>query len=266
MVKRILAITMLLSVALSLAVRAVDNVEIQDTGYGLIDTDDQAEITSLIDECLDRQETAHTIAECVRTLGCQEDHPIIKWASKEWWIAQYCIEEYKKWIPAADVAENSAVMETDEIVHVFTNDAQWEEYPVAAEVYEFLRGEMSLSPAVASGILGSMMQECGGCTLNLQWDLTAGSGKYAYRGLHMWNLYYCPEMATANLQEQLQYLKDTLDSNINYFGGRSEYLRSLTDPGAVAAYEFTWYGRGGNYVPPTRLTCAYTAYEYFGGV
>lgn len=259
MVKRILAITMLLSVALSLAVRAVDNVEIQDTGYGLIDTDDQAEITSLIDECLDRQETAHTIAECVRALGCQDDHPIIKWASKEWWIAQYCIEEYKKWIPSADVAENSAVMETDEIVHVFTNDAQWEEHPVAAEVYEYLRGTMGLSAEVASGIIGGMMQECGGCTLDLQWDLTASG----YRGLHMWSLRYCPEIATADLQGQLDYLNQTLEKNIKFFGGNYDYMCSLTDPGTVCAYMYTWYGRGYGSATQSRIDCAYQAYKYF---
>lgn len=264
---RIIALLAAISAVLGIAVYASDasdSTEIKESDYQLIWTDDPEEIAELIEEAEGRQETAHALAEAARKLGCAEDSPIIKWASKEWWKAFYCLKEYNKWL--SDVVEENVQMDAADVFEEdtglkYTTPEQWEEYPVAAEVYEYLRGEMDLSPAVASGILGGMCQECGACSLSLQWWLSARG----FRGLHMWHTGYCPEMATANLQQQLAYLKETLDKNIRFFGGNPEYMRAMTDPGAVCSYMYTWYGRGGGLPTQSRLNCAYMVYDYFGG-
>ena len=195
---------------------------------------------------------AHEIAELIRSYGYDENNPVIKAASAWWWQIDHEEKVAAQRVTEPEI-EGAVVVE----------DWKKAEYPVASRVWEFLRNDMGLSEAVSAGLLGSMMQECGGCTLNLQWDLTAGSGTYTYRGLHMWSLYYCPEIATADLEGQLQYLKDTLEKNITYFGGDYNFMISLTSPPAVASYEYTWYGRGRGVCPQTRKDCAWIAYDYF---
>lgn len=205
----------------------------------------QARDIATIEQAQEQKRTAHQMAECARALELAEDDTVILTAQRLWW--------------EADAAERE--LNEQDAGYSYTTPEQWAEHPVAAQCYEYLRSNMGLSPAVASGLLGGMCQECGGCTLDLQWWLSASG----YRGLHMWSLRYCPEMATADLQGQLEYLAGTLDKNIDYFGGSSTYFRSITDPGTACAYAYTWYGRGYGSATRSRLNCAYMVYDYFGG-
>ena len=236
-------------------------IDIPDSGYQLIDTDDQTQIAQLIDECLDRQDKAHTLAEAARSLGCAEDHAVIQWASKEWWMAEYCRREYASWQTESAKEE---IEETDS-GYRFTTQTQWDQYPVAAQMYEYFRGEMGLSPAVAAGLIGGYMEESGGQTMSINPYIYAGSGSYSYYGFAMWSLKYCPEVSGMTLDQQLGYLAKTLQKNIEYFGGSWSYFTSLTDPGAVVDYYYRYYGRGFGNPSGQRIRNGYTALEYFGG-
>lgn len=269
-IKRVTAIIVVIAVVVllsALLIRAcATDGEIKDSGYQLIDTDDQTQIAQLIDECLDRQDKAHTLAEAARSLGCAEDHAVIQWASKEWWMAEYCRREYASW--RTETAEESTKEEIEETDtgYRFTTQAQWDQYPVAAQMYEYFRGEMGLSPAVSAGLIGGYMEESGGQTMDINPYIYAGSGKYSYYGFAMYSLYYCPEVAGMTLEQQLDYLAKTLQKNIEFFSGSYDYFISLTDPGAVVDYYYRYYGRGYGNPSRQRIKNGYTAMEYFGGV
>lgn len=74
------------------------------------------------------------------------------------------------------------------------------EYDVAGQVYEYLNTQ-GMSDIVIAGILGNMMTECGGQTLDLQWDIYGYDGSYYY-GLCQWSLYYNPSVDGADITGQ----------------------------------------------------------------
>lgn len=160
-------------------------------------------------------DTAHEIAELMRSRGYAEDHPVIV-ACQEWWQA-----------------ENRG----DTATRVFITDAQKKAYPVAATVWQRLR-EHGISGPVAAGIMGNMMAECGGHTLELM-PYTYSGGFY---GLCMWSLCYFPDVDGLGVVEQVDFLVDTLD-NIKDGGGSVEAFLDLTDARQAARYFSDYYER-----------------------
>lgn len=199
------------------------------------------------------QDVAHQMAECARELGYSEDHIIIREASSRWWAEQRIIEALHE-----QDTEVAAIPAPEPGVTI--TEAQREEYPVACGVWRYLREDMGLNPYVAAGIMGNMMAECGGQTLNLQPYLCVNN----FLGLCMWYAPYTNGRLTygADVTEQLEYLSDTLETNMTLFGGDYEYFTSLESAGDAAWYFSEYYERGGwHYV---RARNAQTALEYFG--
>ena len=199
------------------------------------------------------QDVAHQMAECARELGYSEDHIIIREASSRWWAEQRIIEALH------EQDTEVAVIPAPEPGITFT-EAQKAEYPVACGVWRYLREDMGLNPYVAAGIMGNMMQECGGNTLNLQPHLCVNN----FLGLCMWYAPYTNGRLTygADVTEQLEYLKDTLETNIEYFGGDYSYFCGLDNVADAAWYFDEYYERGGWH--SVRARNAQTALEYFG--
>lgn len=199
------------------------------------------------------QEVAHQMAECARELGYAEDHIIIREASSRWWAEQRIIEALHE--QDTEVAQIPA----PEPGITFT-EAQMEEYPVACGVWRYLREDMGLSAPVAAGIMGNMMAECGGQTLALQPYLCVNN----FVGLCMWYSPYTNGRLTygADVTDQLRYLSDTLETNMEYFGGDYEYFCGLENAGDTAWYFDEYYERGGWH--SVRARNAEAALEYFG--
>lgn len=133
-----------------------------------------------------------------------------------------------------------------------------EEYSVAGYVYERLR-KASLSDVAIAGILGSMMNECGGNTLHLNPDIY----EYEYRkhyGLCQWSVLYSPEMNGASLEDQVTYLIETMGKNMHQFGGSLEEFNQLKKPEDAGAYFCKYYERGIN--SNQRSTNSATALEW----
>jgi hypothetical protein len=159
------------------------------------------EANSLLDEATKRQETAQMVLDGLIELGYEPDHPAIVMAYAE--------------------LENR----TADVVYYQEKQAEWEEihkwevraseYPVATQVWLFLKEELGYSDAVCAGIIGNMMAECGGHTLNLQWDLYNASYHY---GLCQWSSKYYPEMQGATLEEQLAFMADSFPKVIDRYG------------------------------------------------
>lgn len=199
------------------------------------------------------QEVAHQMAECARELGYEEDHIIIREASSRWWAEQRIIE-------ALHEQDTEVVQIPAPEPGVTITEAQMEEYPVACGVWRYLREDMGLNPYVAAGIMGNMMQECGGNTLNLQPYLCVNN----FLGLCMWYSPYTNGRLTygADVTEQLEYLSDTLETNMTLFGGDYDYFTSLESATDAAWYFDEYYERGGWH--SVRARNAETALAYFG--
>ena len=88
------------------------------------------------------------------------------------------------------------------------------EYPVAAAAWKHMKENMGYSDAVAAGILGNMMAECGGQTLNLDWDARNASGHY---GLCQWSKGY-KSVQNASLEEQLNFMAESFPGAIDTWG------------------------------------------------
>ena len=84
------------------------------------------------------------------------------------------------------------------------------EYPVAERVWTALRSQ-GWSNMVCAGIMGNMMRECGGDTFYLQWDIIGSGSHY---GLCQWSKAYHPNAWYLSIEEQVEYLADTLDIGI----------------------------------------------------
>ena len=180
---------------------------------------------------------AHQIAEMLRAEGHPESHPVII-ACQEWWRA-----------------EDNAQKERPE----YTTKEQRAEYPVAAAVWQLLR-EAGLSEACAAGIIGNMMAEVGGHTLDLDLYMRQGG----YYGLCAWSLYYCPEVDGLGAPGQIDFLMKTLDSNMRVAGGSAEAFLGLTDAREAAKYFSDKYERPAVW-SQQRADNAVKALDYFGG-
>lgn len=116
------------------------------------------------------------------------------------------------------------------------------EYAVAGQVYEYLN-DQGVSDVVIAGILGNMMAECGGQTLDLAWD-TYGFDGSSYYGLCQWSLEYSPDVDGRDVAGQLDYLMSNIRTNMNYFGGDYDEFCTITDAKAAAKYFCNYYERG----------------------
>ena len=138
------------------------------------------------------------------------------------------------------------------------------EYPVATYVWNYLK-ELGYNDYVCAGIMGNLMIETGGYTLNL--DPYAYGGDYY--GICQWSAYYCPGIQGAGLDTQLNYLANTIEYEINVYGFNysstmdyNEFLQ-MADAGEAAKVFGQCYERGAG--SDVRAECAYAAYAYFVG-
>ena len=195
-----------------------------------------------------RQEWAHTMAECARNLGYPEDCETIVNAKKEW---SNCEEQIKKNLEKEQVWKE-----------------KFEEYPYATYVWLFFARQMGYSEEVTAGILGNIMTECGGGgTLDLHY-WAYGSGGFYY-GMCQWGKTWFPEVRGMNLIEQCNYLAGNIETQINAFGksyGKanafSEFLEltSCRDAALMFAQLYEACSSAGY---GFRQNCAEKAYEYF---
>ena len=169
---------------------------------------------------------AHEAAELLRGMGYADDNPVIQ-AASAWWHE--------------------------------THAEQMAAYPVASEVWEALTGA-GFSEPVAAGILGNMMAECGGHTLQLLPETTAAG----YYGLCMWSLDYFPQVAGADVAGQLAVLLDTLESNLEAGGGSYERFCAMDDCREAARYFDRYYERSVGLATEQRAQNAAVALAYYG--
>ena len=142
--------------------------------------------------------------------------------------------------------------------------ADEKEYETATIIWDYLL-EQEYSETIAAAILGNIMAEAGGQTL----DIDATIGSKHYYGICQWSYKYCSEVFGKNLQEQLDYLNKTIEKEFNTFGSQykanfkfKDFLE-MTDVREAALAFSKCYERNAPGSYTVRQDNAEVAYEYF---
>lgn len=204
-------------------------------------------LIELIAEQISNMDAAHQMADAARQLGYLEDHDVIALAT----------EEYNK---ANEIRKSYQQVYDTLMEHWHQKE---EEYPVATYIWSYLK-DLGYSNQVCAGILGNIMAEVGGNTLNIQYDIQTSS----YYGMCQWNKAYS-EVWGASLEEQCNYLRDTIEYEFNTFGSnykrgfKYEDFLELTDITKTALAFAKSYERCGSGSYDVRQDNAIAAYNYF---
>lgn len=146
--------------------------------------------------------------------------------------------------------------------------SKYNQYPTATIIWIYMTEELGWSDVVVAGIIGNMMAECGGHTLNLDWDINDSSGY----GLIQWLGSRRKDIKEKygelpTIIEQIEFIKDELY-------GTNGVERQVTDSQLNAiinaetpedcAFAFaSYYERCSENHRAFRRGLARTAYNYF---
>ena len=204
------------------------------------------------------KDEAHAQAEELRANGYTNESIEIQDLKKQWNIAHARYNEYKE-------KYNEKWLNSDEFWA-----QKYEENPTGTYIWRYMK-DLGYSDAVCAGIFGNMMLECGideVGSFDLKWWVY-DSSTWFY-GLCQWSKTYYPEVHGADLEVQMNYLRDTIKEQIDEAGfvyggygfGYEEFLQ-LEDPAEVAVCFAKAYERcAAQHVWPRRAF-AEQAYEYF---
>ena len=153
------------------------------------------ELLSLMKPYTDKMNSARQMEEAALELGYSENHYVIQLARQEYQETQEACAPYQEIYDSLE--------------------ARWSEkeaeYPEATQIWTYLKN-LGYNDYVCAGILGNIMAEAGGNTLNIQ-PLVQGG----FYGICQWNQAYS-EVWGASLEEQLDFLRDTIKYELDTFG------------------------------------------------
>lgn len=218
-----------------------------------LNTYTMTQLQVLIDAERANQEAAHKLAESARKLGWPEESEPIASAKNEWSNAQLAIEAY-----------NARYQE----LYAESEEVKWEtkaaEYPAATQIWRYMKN-LGWNDYVCAGIMGNLMAEVGGQTLDIQYWLK-GNGYY---GMCQWNKAYCSGVWGADLTGQCDFLRDTIKYEIDTFGyayqkgfNFESFLNMSNERDAAKAFA-KCYERCGSSTYTIRQNNAEKAYDYF---
>ena len=217
-----------------------------------LNTYTMTQLQVLIDAERANKEAAHKLAESARKLGWPEESEPIASAKNEWSNAQLAIEAYK-----ARYQE----------LYAESEEAKWEtkaaEYPTATQIWRYMKN-LGWNDYVCAGIMGNLMAEVGGQTLDIQYWLKDNG----YYGMCQWNKAYS-NIWGADLKTQCDYLKNTIKYEIDTFGyayqkgfNFESFLNMSNERDAALAFA-KCYERCGSGTYTIRQNNAEKAYNYF---
>lgn len=164
------------------------------------------------------------------------------------------------------------IIEQEELAAI--EAAKWEtrktEYPVATEVWLYMKEELGWNDYVCAGVMGNLMTETGGQTLNLQPNLWGHGSNRGYYGICQWSKKYYPSVADTSLDYQLDFLRDTVEYEFDTYGKlyqsgmKYEDFTNMTGDCRATALAFAKaYERCNSKYYSIRQDNAEKAYEYF---
>ena len=215
------------------------------------------EANASLEKAIARQELTNTIYQGLITLGYADDHPAVAMAKTD-------IENAD-----ADVAYYQEQFEIWEEKHKW--EVRASEYPIATQVWLYMKNELGYSDIVCAGIMGNMMAECGGCwTSDLDWDVHSSSGFGMIQWLggrkqQLFSIYG----NNPSVEDQLNFMHDELygTDGITWQVSQSQLDKIMNaETPEECAYAFACYfERCGEGHRAPRRGYARRAYEYFVG-
>ena len=216
-----------------------------------VNTKNKDELTALLFECDEREVRLYEMVEECLALGMSESHEMVVYLEEEmvrndmirahyWEI--YLEEGYLEW------------------------DRRMAEYPTATTIWLFLK-DAGYSDEICAAILGNIMVEVGGRTLVLR-PLSYNATDSHY-GICQWSRQYYPSVDGAPLEVQCEFLKSTIESEIDRFGHLYtvgfdyDTFVNMTNIKSAALAFAKAYERCGAGSYASRQTCALIAYDYF---
>ena len=210
------------------------------------------QLEDLIEEKQEIQKEAEEIAESAKKLGWPEDCGPIYSANSEWLNAQKAIEVYN--------AQYEELYSKSEKARF---DAKKAEYPAATEIWLFMK-DLGWNDYVCAGIMGNLMAEVGGQTLDIRYTLCGKN----YYGMCQWSRSYS-QIWGAGLPEQCKFLRDTIKYEMDTFGyayrkgfNLDAFLSMNNEKEAALAFA-KCYERCNSKYYGIRQTNATKAYNYF---
>lgn len=240
---------------------SVNNVILEPIERELVDTENLDELVKLIDKAKENMGLAHQMAQSCRNLGYPEYYSVIKLAKLEWEQANQAYTHYSS-------IYNKLIQEQEE-QRKAAEEARWaqkmNEHPTSTTVWRYLTETLGYNEYVAAGILGNMIRECGGATLDLQWWVIGGK---SYYGICQWYRGYS-NVWGKDLNGQLDYLASTIKYQIDTFGyayrkgfNYDQFLQIKDVSQAALAFSKT-YERGASYTHSYGQKYAMMAWNYF---
>lgn len=194
----------------------------------------------------ERINTAMEMIELALKLDYDFNHPVVKIARQEIQNSQREKEYYEELLEI----ENQKW------------EKRMEEYPAATEIWLYLKN-LGYSDYVCAGILGNIMTEVGGQTLNIQYWLSN-----AYYGMCQWSKGY-GEVWGKDLNGQLDFLAKTIQYEFDTYGNKYqkgfnfEKFLALEDEQEAAKAFAKCYERCGSFSYTARKSNAKKAFKYF---
>ena len=240
------------------------------------------ELTNLIAETQSIKDNTHIMAESARNLGWEEDDRLIKKLQNKWHDAD---EEQAKYKEKLDVilaeeaeaarkaeeerlAAEKAAREAEEAARK-AEEAKWAtraaEYPAATQIWRYMKAQ-GWNDYVCAGIMGNIMAEVGGQTLNIRYTLSSGN----YYGMCQWSRGYS-QVWGAGLETQCDFLRDTIKYEFDTYGNKYQKgfnfksFLNMTDAQQAALAFAKSYERCGSGSYGVRQKNAVKAYNYFVG-
>lgn len=139
------------------------------------------------------------------------------------------------------------------------------EYPTATDIWRELKN-FGFNDYVGAGIMGNLMVETGGKTLNIKpYDYSSSRNYY---GICQWSKNFYPKVHGTSLEYQIQFLFDTIEYEFNTFGDKykkgftyEDFCNLQDTKEAALAFAKVYERCAGGYTG--RKNCAVKAYEYY---
>lgn len=238
------------------------------------------ELTQLISEAQATKDNAHTMADSARALGWNDDDKLIKELQEMWHEADEDQIEYQASLDKilAEEAEAARKAEEERLAAEAAKkaaeeearraeEAKWAtkaaEYPAATQIWRYMKAQ-GWNDYVCAGIMGNIMAEVGGQTLDIRYTLSSSG----YYGMCQWSRGYS-QVWGAGLETQCDFLRDTIKYEFDTYGFKYQKgfnfnsFLNMTDAQQAALAFAKSYERCASGSYGVRQKNALKAYNYF---
>ena len=139
------------------------------------------------------------------------------------------------------------------------------QFPLATKVWNYMQNRLGWNDYVCAGVMGNLMAETGGQTLNLN----PGLYYQSFYGICQWSNRWYPQIQGASLDAQLEFLAQTVKPIIDTYGKNYEagfnydsFMKMTNSREAALAFAMC-YERCNSQYYAVRLDNAVKAYDYF---